>query len=182
MRTVVLAVLAALLAPQAAEVRKAEKFTGILAAGPLAPNPRPVDIRVDRWGTQASRERLASVFQSGGAPALLDAIKKEGAAGYLLLPNHERLIAGYVEQEARPDGGRRILMLCVRYPGDWETTRDQGWTDHLFRIVALTLNAKDRGEGILFHTAKVSFGAAGPELVHELSGQPTRILSVQTTR
>jgi hypothetical protein len=181
MRAVLLVLIAALAAPQATDVRKAERFTGILTAGPLSPRPMPVDIKVDRWGTQAARERLAAVFQSGGTAALLEAVKKEGAAGYVLLQNHERLIAGYVEQESRPDGGRRILLLCVRHPGDWEVTRDSGWTDHLFRIVALTLDGKDRGEGIIFHTAKVTFGATGPELASELSGQPTRILSLQKT-
>ena len=182
MRLVILAILAGLAAPQGTEVRKAERFAGVLNAGPLSPHPSPIDITVGRWATDASRERLASVFQSGGLPAFLDAIKKEGEAGYVRLQNHERLVAGYVEQEHQPDGGRRILLLCVRYPGDWELTRDVGWTDHVFRIVALTLDAKDKGTGMIFHTAKVSFGAKGVELVNELSGQPTKILSVQKTR
>jgi hypothetical protein len=182
MRLVMLLVLAGFAVPQETEVRKAERFTGVLNAGPLHPQPAPIDIAVDRWATGASRERLAAVFQSGGLPAFLEAIKKEGTAGYVRLQNHERLVAGYVEQEARPDGGRRILMLCVRYPGDWALTSGVGWTDHVFRIVALTLDAKDKGTGMLFHTAKVSFSARGVELVHELSGQPTKLLSVQKTR
>ena len=182
MRFVLLLILAGVAAPQGPDGQKAERFTGVLNAGPLRPQPGPIDITVDRWATAASRERLASVFQSGGLPAFLEAIKKEGAAGYVRLQNHERLVAGYVEQENRPDGGRRILLLCVRYPGDWELTRDVGWTDHVFRIVALTLDAKDKGTGMIFHTAKVSFGANGVELVSELSGQPTKLLSVQKAR
>jgi hypothetical protein len=182
MRLVALLVLASVLLPQETDVRKAERFAGMLSAGPLRPQPSPIDIAVDRWSTGESRERLASVFQSGGLPAFLEAIKKEGAAGYVRLQNHERLVAGYVEQESRPDGGRRILLLCVRHPGDWELTRDVGWTDHVFRIVALTLDAKDKGTGMIFHTAKVSFSAKGVELVSELSGQPTKILSVQKAR
>ena len=182
MRLVVFLILAGLSAAQGTDARKAERFTGVLNAGPLSPHPSPIDIAVDRWATDASRERLVSVFQAGGLPAFLDAIKKEGAAGYVRLQNHERLMAGYVEQESRPDGGRRILLLCVRYPGDWELTRDVGWTDHVFRIIALTLDAKDKGTGTIFHTAKVSFGPNGVELVSELSGQPTKILSIQKTR
>jgi hypothetical protein len=182
MRLVMLLIVLGLATPQGTEVRKAERFAGVLNAGPLNPHPSPIDIAVDRWATDASRERLASVFQSGGLPAFLEAIKKEGAAGYVRLQNHERLVAGYVEQETRPDGGRRILLLCVRYPGDWELTRDVGWTEHVFRIVALTLDAKDKGTGMIFHTAKVSFGANGVELVSELSGQPTKILSIQKSR
>jgi hypothetical protein len=182
MRFVVFLILSALAAAQGTDVRKAERFTGVLSAGPLRSQPAPIDIVVDRWATETSRERLLSVFQSGGLPAFLEAIKKEGTAGYVLLQNHERLTAGYVEQESRPDGGRRVLLLCVRYPGDWELTRDVGWTDHVFRIVALTLDARNKGTGTIFHTAKVSFGASGVELVDELSGQPTRILSLQKVR
>jgi hypothetical protein len=182
MGAVLLVVLAALWTGQGAEVRKAERFAGILNAGALTPRPMPIDMAVDRWATDASRERLAEIFHAGGLASFLEAVKKEKAAGYVLLQNHERLIAGYADEESRPDGGRRILLLCVRYPGDWELTRDAGWTDHLFRIIELTLDAKNRGTGMIFHTAKVSFGAAGVELIDELSGQPTKILSVSKTR
>jgi hypothetical protein len=98
------------------------------------------------------------------------------------MPNHERLVAGYAQQEPRPDGGRRILLLCARYPGDWELTRDSGWTDHLFRIVAFTLDSRNHGTGMLFHTARITFGKDGPDLVSELSGQPTRLLSIAKIR
>jgi hypothetical protein len=35
---------------------------------------------------------------------------------------------------------------------------------------------------MLFHTARVTFGKDGPDLVDDLSGQPTKLLSVQRTR
>jgi hypothetical protein len=173
---------ALLVVPQDASPRKSERFAAIMTAGPLTPSPSSIEIGVDRWSTDDTRASLFDIFHSGGQPALVEALKKAGAAGYVRLPNHERLLAGYVQDETRPDGGRRILLLCVRYPGDWELTRDSGWTDHLFRIVALTLDAKNHGSGMLFHTVKVTFGKDGPDLVSELSGQPTKILSVQKTR
>src|SRR5258707_2328167 len=107
MRLLTLVVLASFLLPQETGVRKGERFAGVLSAGPLRPQPSPIDIAVDRWATAASRERLAAVFQSGGLLPFLEAIKKEGVAGYVRMQNHERLVAGYVEQESRPDGGRR---------------------------------------------------------------------------
>jgi hypothetical protein len=73
-------------------------------------------------------------------------------------------------------------MLFVRYHGDWETTPDNGWTDHLYRILAITLDDKDHGTGKLFHTARITFGKDGPDLVSELSGQPTTLLSLQRVR
>jgi hypothetical protein len=182
MRPVLLVVVAALLAPQEIPVQKPQRFAAILTAGPLTPTPAALEIGVDRWSTNETRLSLFDLFHSGGLPALVEAIKKAGAAGYVRLPNHERLVAGYAQQEMRPDGGRRILLLCARYPGDWELTRDSGWTDHLFRIVALTLDSRNHGTGMLFHTARISFGKDGPDLVSELSGQPTKLLSVQKTR
>lgn len=166
----------------AAPPPKPERFAAMMMAGPLNPQPAPIEIGVDRWATDDTRLSLFDIWQSGGLPALLEAVKKAGAAGYVKMANHERLAAGYVQQESRPDGGRRILMLCVRYPGDWEMSREAGWTDHVFRIVALTLDGQNRGTGILFHTAKISFGKEGPDLVSELSGQPTRLLSLRKVR
>jgi hypothetical protein len=184
MRILLAGILAALLAPQEPQpaVQKPERFAAILAAGPLMPQPTAIEIGVDRWGIEATRARLFERFHSGGQAALLEAVKKEGVVGYVRMPNHERLQAGYVQQETRPDGGRRILLLCVRYPGDWEITRDSGWTEYLYRIVALTLDAKNRGTGMVFHTAKVSFGKDGVDLAAELSGQPTKLLSVEKIR
>ena len=176
------AALAILAAPQDTGVRKPERFSGILAAGPLTPGPTSLEIGVDHWATEEMRIGVAQLFQEGAQAALLEVLKRAGVAGYIRLPNHERLQAGYVQEEMRPEGGRKIVMLCVRYPGDWEHTRDAGWTDHPFRLVVLTFDARNRGTGMLFHTARVTFGKDGPELVDDLSGQSTKILSVQKTR
>jgi hypothetical protein len=35
---------------------------------------------------------------------------------------------------------------------------------------------------MLFHTARITFGKDGPDLVSELSDQPTRLLSIQKIR
>jgi hypothetical protein len=87
-----------------------------------------------------------------------------------------------VEEETRPDGSRRILLLCARYAGDWEFTPQGGWIDYPFRIIALTLDREGRGTGMLFHAARVKFGSGGVDLVSELTGQPTKLLSVQKSR
>lgn len=174
---------AALIAPQEAVVGKAERFSAVLTAGPLSPSPLPLDIAVNRWGSGADRERLAAAFDAGGQTGLLELLRKESAAGYVIAPGRERLVVTYVEQAPRPDGGRRVLLLCVRDGGAWEFMRDSGWTDHLFRIVALTLDAQGKGAGMLFHVAKVRMTAAsGLDLADELSGQATRLLSVTRTR
>jgi hypothetical protein len=179
MHTAVVACLATLCVLPQETASKPERYAGILTAGPLTERPVPIDIGVDRVATEEMRGRLAAIFQEGGQVALLEAIKKEKPAGYVKLQNRERLLAGYAEQAARPDGGRRILLLCPRQPGDWELESGQGRTDYLFRIVALTLDADGRGTGMLFHTARVSFEKTGVELRGELSGQPTKILSIQ---
>jgi hypothetical protein len=176
------AALAILAAPQDGAVRTPERFAAIIAAGPLTPGPTSIEIGVDHWATDEMRLGVAQLFQEGAQAALLEVLKRAGVAGYIRMPNHERLQAGYVQEEMRPDGGRRILMLCVRYPGDWELTRDAGWTDHPFRLIALTFDARNRGTGMLFHTARVTFGKDGPNLVDDLSGQPTKILSLHRTR
>jgi len=180
--------LAALLAPQDPAVQKPsaestegkpERFAAILTAGPLTPGPTSIEIGIDRWGSNEMRAALYEVFRSGGQPSLLEAMKKLGVSGYLRMANHARLQAAYAQQIVRDDGGRRVVLLAVRYTGDWELNRDSGWTDYLFRMVTITLDGKGHGSGTLYHTAKVAFGQDGPELVSELSGQPTKIVSIQ---
>jgi hypothetical protein len=183
MRVVFWALLAAGLSGQAPAPVKPERFTAIMNAGAISPRPTSVDIAVDRWATGADRERLSAALRSGGQTGLAAALRKEPTAGYLYFAGHERLVAGYVEQETRPDGGRRILLLCLRRPGEWELANDTGRTEHLFRIVELTFDAKERGTGTIYHTAKAGFAeTGGVQVLDELSGQPTTLLSLRKTR
>lgn len=169
--------------PQEALVGKPEHFSAVLTAGPVSPTPLALDIAINHWATDADRARLAAAYDEGGQVGLLAMLRKEPASGYVNAPNRDRLVVAYVEGERRPDGGRRILLLCVRDGGSWEFTRDSGWTDHLFRVIALTVGADSKGAGMLFHVAKVKVTKEkGVDLVSELTGQPTRLLSVQKTR
>jgi len=183
MRALLAAVVASALAiAQAPPASAPERFSAIMAVGPLSPKPLAIEIGIERWSTDETRLSLASLFQAGAQAALLERLKKDKIAGYVRAPERERLQAAYVQEEQRPDGGRRILLLCVRHPGDWEMARDAGWSDHPFRLVALTLDARNRGTGMLFHAARVTFGRNGPDLVSELTGQPTKLLSLQKLR
>jgi len=180
---VALALCASLGVPQEAIVGKPEHFAAVLTAGPVSPTPLSLDIAINHWATDEDRARLAAAFAEGGQVSLLALLRKEPASGYVIAPNRDRLVAAYVEGERRPDGGRRILLLCVRDGGSWEIARDSGWTDHLFRVVALTVDSEGKGAGMLFHVAKVRVTKEkGVDLVSELTGQPTRMLSVQKTR
>ena len=178
-----LALCAVLLLPQEALVGKPEHFAAVLTAGPVSPTPLSLDVAINHWATDEDRARLAAAFEQDGQVSLLAMLRKEPASGYVIAPNRDRLVAAYVEGERRPDGGRRILLLCVRDGGSWEVARDAGWTDHLFRVVALTVDSEGKGAGMLFHVAKVRVTKEkGVDLVSELTGQPTRLLSVQKMR
>ena len=159
-----------------------ERFTAIMNAGPMTPRPTGVDLVIERWGTTADRDRLSAALRDGGQPGLAMLLRKEPASAYIYIQGHERLVSGYVHQAALPDGGRHILFLCERRPGEWELANDTGRTEYLFRIVELTLDARNRGTGTIYHTAKADIGADGIKLVDELSGQPTALLSVRKTK
>src|SRR6185295_18273593 len=88
MRAVLFAIVVLVGVPQTPEVRKPERFTAVLNAGPLATRPLMVDIAIDHWAGDAIRGRLADLFLEGQQPALLEALKKLGAAAYISLQNH----------------------------------------------------------------------------------------------
>jgi len=181
MRAALFVLLAAATLGQGDGPARPERFTAIMNAGPMNPRPTGVDIVVERWGTTADRDRLSAASRDGQS-GLAMALRKEPASGYIYMQGHERLVSGYVQQEAMPDGGRRILFLCERRPGEWELANDTGRTQYLFRIVELKLDDKNRGTGTIFHTAKAEVGADGVKMLDELSGQPTALLSVRKTK
>lgn len=179
---VVLAAIVTAISFQADAPVKPERFTAIMNAGPMTARPTGVDLVVDRWGTESDRERLSAALRGEGQPGLAMALRKEPAAGYIYVQGHERLVAGYVHQDALPDGGRRVAFLCERRPGEWELANNTGRTEYLFRVVELKLDSKDRGTGTIYHTAKAEVGPGGVKVLEELSGQPTALLSVRKTR
>jgi hypothetical protein len=107
----------------------------------------PVDITINRWSTDADRDRLLSILREKGQNALLDALQKMPVVGYINTPGSLRYDLHYARQMPQPEGGRRIVLGTDRYIGAWEAANRPRTVDYPFTIIELQLDRTNHGKG-----------------------------------
>ena len=89
-----------------------EKFTAFAVdmsnAAPRA-NASAVDLTINRWSTDAERDRLLSIFRDKGQDALLDALQKLPVVGYINTPGSLKYDLHFARQRPEAEGGRMVF-------------------------------------------------------------------------
>ena len=116
----------------------------------------PVDITVNRWTTDAERDRLVTMFKEKGSKALLDALQKMKPVGTISTPGSVGYDLRYARQLTGEDGGRRIVLATDRPIGFWEASNQPRSSDYPFLLMELHLNKSGEGEGKLSLATKLT--------------------------
>ena len=144
-------VLATAAAPSAqSNMAKPEKFTAfavdISNTAPRA-NTSVVDIRINRWSSDAERDQLLQVFREKGQDGLLSALQKLPVVGGIRTPGSLNYDIHFARQRAGADGGRDIFLMTDRYIGAWEAMNRPRTIDYPFTLIQLQVDKDGRGVG-----------------------------------
>ena len=153
MRTTIAVCLALLMVPGvitqlSADETAAERFT---FARPPAPEST-VDPKgrlsavIDRWSTDAERDRVAAAMSSDGPATLLDTFWGVPRIGTIYWPGGLDYAVLYARRQARPDGGADVILLVDRPLWMWWDTT-AGKTEYPFTVIQMRLAKDGRGEG-----------------------------------
>src|SRR3954469_3873515 len=99
-----------------------EKFTAFAVnVSNMTPRAQttPVDISINRWSSDADRDRLLAILRDKGQNALLDALQKMPVVGYMTTPGSLRYDLHFARQRDQAEGGRMIFLMTDRYIGSW---------------------------------------------------------------
>ena len=165
----------------AADSRPAERFTAfaIDMNGRAGRNTASVDIVIDRWSTEAERDRLLSSLKEKGSDGLLDDLREQPELGYIRTASSLGYPLRFAYQSPLPGGGTRVLIATDRRMSFLEVTRNSRTRDYPFTIVELRLDADGKGEGKLMPLARVT---SYPDDVVEIENyqmQPVRLTNVK---
>ena len=69
-----------------------------------------IDFTIDRWSTDAERDKLLSTFLEKGPEKLLDAVQDAKPTGRILAPDKVGWDIRYARYRPLPDGGRDLLL------------------------------------------------------------------------
>ena len=134
-----------------------EEFSAVaLSAGGPRSNPvaTQVDIVIERWSTEAERQRLLSALAKG-QNAMLEALRDLPRVGSIRTPGTLAWDLHYAHQMRGEDGGRRIFLATDRPVSAWEAINQPRTIDYPFTFIELRVNKSGGGEGKLSRATRV---------------------------
>ena len=114
-----------------------------------------IEIVVNRWSSDADRDRLMSVLLEKGADKLLDVLQDLPRMGSFRSPSSVGWDIHFARRMPLPDGGERVVLVTDRRIGFWEASHQPRSIDYPFTVIELRLNADGEGEGKLSVATKI---------------------------
>ena len=162
-----------------------ERFTALAVnmSNVGRPGAEMVDIVVERWSTDADRDRLIKTLMDKGPEKLLETLQDLPRVGYFRTPNSIGYDLHYARKNPLPDGGERVVLATDRRIGMWEAVNRPRTIDYPFTIIELHLNRDGEGEGKLSLATKITVDKENNIVVLEdYATQPVMLQSVKRER
>lgn len=159
-----------------------ERFTA-MAVNMARGGAGSVEIVVNRWSSDADREKLMSTLMTKGDSKLLDVLQQMPRVGYFRTPNSIGYDIHYARRMPLPEGGERVVLATDRRIGFWEAANQPRSIDYPFTIIELRLNADGEGEGKMSLATKIIPDKNSNTIVLEnYDTQPVLLQSVKRER
>ncbi len=114
-----------------------------------------IELVVNRWSTDAQRDKLMAVMMSKGPEKLLDALQDMPRMGYIRTPDRVGWDLHFARKIPAPDGGERVILVTDRRIGFWEAANRPRSIDYPFTVIELHLNRDGEGEGKMSVATKI---------------------------
>ena len=145
-------------------------------------NATPVDITINRWSTDAERDRLLSVFRDKGQDALLSELQKLPVVGGIRTPGSLNYDIHFAREKADAEGGRMVFLMTDRYVSVWEAMNRPRTIDYPFTLIQLQLDKNSRGVGKASIATKITQEPDGTIELENFSNQPVMLNDVRPSK
>lgn len=115
-----------------------------------------VQIEVDRWSSQADRDKLFSTLMDKGPDKLLDTLRSMPRVGYIRSTTSIGWDLHYARMTPMPEGGQRIVLATDRPIGFREAYNNARTMDYPFTIIEIHMNRDGVGEGKMSVATKIT--------------------------
>ncbi len=177
------AALAAVAAAAAAQTNGSPERYTAMAVNMNSGGAGTVEIVVNRWSTDAERQKLMSTLMEKGPEKLVDVLQGLPRVGYFRSPSTLGYDLHYAHKTSLPDGGEQVVLGTDRRIGFWEAANQPRSIDYPFTIVELRLNGDGEGEGKISLATKIIPDKSKNTVVLEnYAAQPVLLQSVKRER
>ena len=157
-----------------------EEFSAVaIVNNNIASGAGRVQIRIDRWSTEAERKRLVDVLQKEGASALLDDLRENRSVGTIRTPDSLAYDLRYAHETRGEDGGRQIVLATDRPIDFWETVSGSRTLEYPFTVIQMQIGPDGRGTGTLSYATKIRAYANIIEL-ENFATAPTMLTQIES--
>jgi hypothetical protein len=142
------------------------------------PGASQIEITINRYTSDAARDRLRTVFREKGPEALLRELQKEPPVGSIRVPGSLAYDLRYARELPGVDGGRRIVLATDRPIGFAEARNSSRTLDYPFTLIEMRLDKEGRGEGKLNIAAKLTLND-NVLVIEDYGTQPVMLTDVR---
>jgi hypothetical protein len=143
-------------------------------------NSASVDITIDRWTTDAERDKLVDVVKEKGAEGLLEAIRDMDEIGRIQSGGSLGYPLRFAREVPLSGGGRRIIIGTDRRMSFLEVREQPRTVDYPFMVIDIRLKADGKGEGKLMPLAKITTDRDHIVEIENYASEPVRLTSVES--
>lgn len=106
-----------------------------------------IEMTIERWSTDAERDRLMKVLMDKGPEKLLDALQDVKRVGFIRTPDSIGWDLKFARKTRLPEGNERVVLITDRPIGFWEAVNRPRTIDYPFTFIELRVNGEGSGEG-----------------------------------
>ena len=160
-----------------------ERFTFTAANAPKGPlEEGRLLVTIDRWSSDAERNRLADVLAQNDPAAINYTLRTSEAAGYLRWPGGLEYTLRYARRTPRPDGGADLVLVADSRIWVWWDSKADLPMDEPFTVVHVRLDKNGVGEGRLAPASKVRADKTVGLVVADDAARPVLLMDVRAQR
>ena len=142
-----------------------------------------IDFTIDRWSTEAERDKLLSTFLERGPEKLLDAVQDAKPTGRILAPDKVGWDIRYAGYRPLPEGGSQLILLTDRPIGFREARNQPRTTDYPFTLIDIRLKADGTGEGKASVATKITYNKKTKQIeLENYASEPIRLNQVKIVK
>jgi hypothetical protein len=140
-----------------------------------------LQIKVDRWSSDADRDALAIADQENGIAAVARLLHDGERIGFVRTAGRIGNTITFARDVRHRDGTHRVLIVLSRILSAREIQRSTPTADYPFTVIELHLDAGGSGEGTMTVGAKVRFHRGDDQIeMEKYSGGAILLRDVKT--
>jgi hypothetical protein len=163
---------------------KLTSFAINMGASSSATSTGTIDITIERWSTDAERDRLLDALIGKGSDKLLSTLQSiKPRAGYVRSTRTLSWDIYYARMQPGEDGGYRLVFATDRPINYWEARNNTRSSDYEFMLCEIRMDKNGKGKGKLAVMAKVTYDKKKKAIeIENWDTEPVRLNEVKVVK